>query len=151
MCILLIFISQAGTIQDTGLSSDAAKHGICWYAGVDSPGSQSLITATPIRIGTLHVPKAVFSSTLHPAEKVNMFLLVLRVEKCCTHRSILSSFQPPSKPFENYSGGKGETDNKEEKLQGRKRMIDAGREGSRGCRNRNMGQAIPNAIVAEKR
>lgn len=109
-------------------------------------GLQFLITATPLRTGTLHGPKAVLPSALCPltTDKVNKFLLVLRVEKCCTHRGTLSSSQPPKTAFKNYTGRKGEVDMKRwncESFAGRKRMIAAGREGSRACRNQQKYEA----------
>lgn len=109
MCILLIFISQAGTLGCEGMLQDTAFVGMLEWI---HQGLQSLTTAAPLRTGALNVTKAVFSSTLYPltAEKDNMFLLLLRVEKCCTHRGSLSSSQPPTTAFKNYSGRKEERD-----------------------------------------
>lgn len=119
LCVLLIFISQAGTIQDTGLWSDVAEHGIYWDAGVDSPGALVPDHCYSPQNWDLACPQgcALFHSLPSDCSKGQYISSCPEVEKCCIHRGSLSSSQPPRTAFKNYSGRKGETDNEEYKLQ----------------------------------
>lgn len=103
-------------------------------------GLQSLITATPLRIGTWPVPKAVLSSTLYPltAAKVNIFLLVLRWRSVAYTEVVLVLPSLLGQPLKITLEEKERPIMKSTNCKpfaGRKRMTDAGIEGSRGCRN----------------